>query len=101
MKETTLRIIIGCLMGLVLIISLVGVMYFPLKSMADIIEECENRGWDGSEYNTGVMDVQLFRESKEIIVKCNKEKENDETDKIIEVLDAIPGIKLKGASSSE
>lgn len=83
--------IIAAVIGVILAMSLVYLMAAPTIKMLSV---CEERGWDGSEYNTGVRDINLFEESEYIIVKCNKAPK--ETDAMIDVLDALPGINIKG-----
>lgn len=67
--------------------------WYLLYSSSEPLRVCEERGWDGSEYNTGVKDIKLFEESDDIIVKCTKEP--NETDAIIDVLDELPFVKIK------
>lgn len=67
-----------------------ALIYLAFSPVINTLDECERRNWDGSEYNTGVRDVKLFEESKDIIIKCNKDK-SGETDAMIGIKDALLG----------
>jgi hypothetical protein len=59
-----------------------------------MLEVCEKRNWDGSEYNTIIKDWTIGENfGKDIIVKCNKAEK--ETDAMIGIFDALPGIEIK------
>lgn len=83
--------IIGSIVGFVLITSILVYCFAPV---VNVLNECEKRGWDGSEYNTGVRDIKLFQESEDIIIKCNKDK-SGETDAMIGIKDALLGADVK------
>jgi len=85
-KSETISSLIGCL----IIMSIaIGLLFMTIKP----IKECESRGWDGSGYSTGVREIKLFQESEEIVVKCSKAPK--ETDAMIDILDALPFVKIK------
>ena len=87
----TLKKVLVIAFCLLVLIALVLLLAF--SPLIDLLKECEGRAWDGSEYNTGVRDVKLFEDSEDIIVKCTKAPE--ETDAIIDVLDALPLVKIR------
>ena len=64
-----------------------SLLYLGLTPIKRIVDNCEDRGWDGSEYDTGVKDIKPFRENNPIIVKCNKKE--TETDAIVGVVNAL------------
>ncbi len=68
---------------------LLALMYLAFAPVINTLDECKDRGWDGSEYNTGVREIKLFQESENIIIKCNKEPK--ETDAMLGILDALRG----------
>ena len=65
-----------------------GIFLFITMPMKGIIDNCEDKGWDGSTYDTGIKEVTLFEKPETIKVKCNKDG-NGETDAMIGVLDAL------------
>lgn len=79
--------IIRVIAGFLLITSILVYCFAPV---VNVLDECEKRGWDGSEYNTGVREIKLFQENEDIIVKCNKDK-SGETDAMVGIKDAILG----------
>lgn len=82
--------ILGIFIALIIVMAMaILLLSAPIK----MLKECEARGWDGSEYNTGVRKLKLFEESEDIIVKCNKAPE--ETDAMIDILDALPFVKIR------
>ena len=70
-------------------IFMLALIVYAFSPVIKTLDECERRGWDGSEYNTEVRDIKLFEESEDIIVKCNKAPK--ETDAMLDVLDALRG----------
>lgn len=75
-------------------IFIVGLSYSMANPVINILSTCEDRGWDGSEYNTGVTEMKIGEDfGEDIIVKCNKDPKV--TDTMIDVLDALPLIKIR------
>ena len=81
------------LITMVCLIIILSIACFFLYRPIKMFKECERRCWDGSEYNTGVRDVKLFGESKDIVIRCTKEPK--ETDAMIDTLGALPFVKIK------
>ena len=76
------------------LIFITGLMYLIFAPFMDVLSECEKRGWDGSEHNTGQKDLSIGENfGKDIIIKCNKAEK--ETDVMVEVFDALPFIEIK------
>lgn len=75
--------IIFFIISLILVWGLVDVLFSP---SIKILDECENRAWDGLVYETGVKKINLFTEAEGILVKCNK---GEGTDEMIEILNSL------------
>lgn len=63
-----------------------SILFYGLNPLKKTIDYCEDKGWNGEEYNTGVRTTNIFRENYDIKVKCSKA---EETDAIIGILDAL------------
>ncbi len=88
------KVLINIIIFALVFIFIVCVMLYMFSPTINSLQECEKRGWDGSEYNTGIREIDPFGDDsgKEIIVKCNKA--DKETDAMIGIFDALPGIKI-------
>ncbi len=88
------KILVSTIMFILVFCFIAGLMLYLFSPTINSLQECEKRGWDGSEYNTGIREIDIFGDDsgKEIIVKCNKA--DKETDAMIGVFDALPGIKI-------
>ena len=74
----------GSIIAAIIITILVfGFFLFLTRPIKKVIDNCEEKGWDGSEYDTGVVDIKIFEESETIKVKCNKATETDPMKEII------------------
>ena len=87
MEEQTKITIKKILLNIICLIVVVCIAWFILYTMAKPLKFCEEKGWDGSEYRKEHL---LF---KDTVAKCNKAP--NETDAMIDVLDALPFIKIK------
>ncbi len=78
--------LVKSLVFILIFISLMGLFYLGISPIKKTIDYCEEKEWDGSEYDTGIREIKLV-DSENIKVKCNKEK--DETDAIIGIVDSL------------
>ncbi len=80
------KIIIKVSMFILIFIAIYGLLMIAIMPLKSQIRDCGERRWDGSEFE---MPRELF-EKKGTIVRCTKEKEGNETDIIIELLNSLP-----------
>ena len=90
-KETEMtmekrKIIFNVSMFILIFIGIYGLLMIAIIPLKNQIRDCEEKNWDGSEFE---MPREPFT-GKASIAKCNKEKENNETDVIIELLNSLP-----------
>ena len=90
MEEQTKITIKKILLNIICLMVVACIAWFILYTMAKPLKFCEEKGWDGSEYRKEHI---LF---KDTVAPCNKKP--NETDVMIDILDALPLIKIRSDS---